>query len=101
TKEIFAFPDRNNGIVPVVGVDGWSRIINSNSQFAGMEFVDGPLNAHSIPDWIACVIHRKDRTHPIRGREYFDEVYRGVAPAKSPARRMLRHKATIQCSRLA
>jgi phage recombination protein Bet len=29
TKEIYAFPDKNNGIVPVVGVDGWSRIINS------------------------------------------------------------------------
>ena len=29
TKEIFAFPDRNAGIVPVVGVDGWSRIIRS------------------------------------------------------------------------
>jgi hypothetical protein len=31
TKEIFAFPDKQNGIVPVVGVDGWSRIINSGS----------------------------------------------------------------------
>ena len=26
-KEIYAFPDRQNGIVPVVGVDGWSRIM--------------------------------------------------------------------------
>ncbi|VDY86474.1 bacteriophage recombination protein [Escherichia coli] len=24
TKEIYAFPDKQNGIVPVVGVDGWS-----------------------------------------------------------------------------
>lgn len=30
TKEIYAFPDKQNGIVPVVGVDGWSRIINEN-----------------------------------------------------------------------
>ena len=30
TKEIYAFPDKQNGIVPVVGVDGWSRIINSH-----------------------------------------------------------------------
>src|SRR5687767_12125601 len=28
TREIYAFPDKNAGIVPVVGVDGWSRIIN-------------------------------------------------------------------------
>ncbi|WP_241284663.1 recombinase RecT, partial [Enterobacter hormaechei] len=27
TKEIYAFPDKG-GIVPVVGVDGWARIIN-------------------------------------------------------------------------
>lgn len=38
TKEIYAFPDRNNGIIPVVGVDGWCRIINSHPQFDGMEF---------------------------------------------------------------
>ncbi|HFU2207778.1 TPA: phage recombination protein Bet [Escherichia coli] len=38
TKEIYAFPDKQNGIVPVVGVDGWSRIINENQQFDGMDF---------------------------------------------------------------
>ncbi len=30
TKEIYAFPDKQNGIVPVVGVDGWSRIEAEN-----------------------------------------------------------------------
>jgi len=38
TKEIYAFPDRQNGIVPVVGVDGWARIINAHPQFDGMDF---------------------------------------------------------------
>ena len=38
TKEIYAFPDKHKGIVPVVGVDGWSRIINQHPQFNGMEF---------------------------------------------------------------
>jgi len=37
TKEIYAFPDKG-GIVPVVGVDGWSRIINEHPQFDGLEF---------------------------------------------------------------
>ena len=37
TKEIYAFPDKG-AIVPVVGVDGWARIINSHPQFDGMEF---------------------------------------------------------------
>lgn len=102
TKEIFAFPDRNNGIVPVVGVDGWSRIINSNPQFDGMDFTEGELNSKKIPEWIECTIYRKDRQHPIKVKEYFDEVYRDInGPWKSHPRRMLRHKAMIQCARLA
>jgi phage recombination protein Bet len=101
TKEIYAFPDRNHGIVPVVGVDGWSRIINSNSQFDGMEFNDGELNEKKIPEWIECRMYRKDRQHAICVREYFSEVYRDVGPWKTHPRRMLRHKAMIQCARLA
>lgn len=101
TKEIYAFPDRNNGIVPVVGVDGWSRIINSNPQFDGMEFNEGELDNKKIPAWIECVIYRKDRSHAIKTREYFSEVYRDVGPWKTHPRRMLRHKAMIQCARLA
>lgn len=95
TKEIYAFPDRNNGIVPVVGVDGWSRIINSHPQFDGMEYEQ---DAESC----TCIIYRKDRSHPVRVTEWMAECRRdGVAPWKSHPRRMLRHKATIQCARLA
>ncbi len=101
TKEVYAFPDKNNGIVPVVGVDGWSRIINSHSAFDGMEFVDGPTGAAGLPEWIECAIHRKDRAHPIRTREYMAECKRGTGPWQSHPRRMLRHKAMIQCARLA
>lgn len=102
TREIYAFPDRNNGIVPVVGVDGWSRIINSHDKFDGMEFNEGPLDAKNIPEWIECIIYRKDRSHPIKTKEYFAEVYRDNAgPWKSHPRRMLRHKSMIQCARLA
>jgi phage recombination protein Bet len=101
TKEIYAFPDRNHGIVPVVGVDGWSRIINSHPQFDGMDFEDGPLNDRKLPEWIECVMHRKDRSHPVKVKEYFAEVARDVGPWKSHPRRMLRHKAMIQCARLA
>lgn len=95
TKEIYAFPDRNNGIVPVVGVDGWSRIINSHPQFDGMDF-------EQTDEACTCVIYRKDRTHPVRVTEYMSECKRdGVGPWKSHPRRMLRHKAMIQCARLA
>lgn len=102
TKEIFAFPDRHKGIVPVVSVDGWARIVNEHPQFDGMDFVDGPIAAEGgIPDWIECVMYRKDREHPVRIREYFSEVRRDTQPWKSHPRRLLRHKAFIQGARIA
>lgn len=95
TKEIYAFPDKNNGIVPVVGVDGWSRIINNHPQFDGMDFEQ---DAESC----TCIIYRKDRSHPVKVTEYMSECRRPNAqPWISHPRRMLRHKAMIQCARLA
>ncbi|PPA77675.1 phage recombination protein Bet [Achromobacter spanius] len=94
-KEIYAFPDKGS-IVPVVGVDGWARIVNDHPQFNGAEFVmaeDGSA--------VTCIIHRKDRDHPTRVTEYLAECERGTQPWKSHPRRMLRHKAFMQCGRLA
>ena len=120
TKEIYAFPDKNNGIIPVVGVDGWARIINDHPSFDGIEFeysnkmvtMDGAKV--TCPEWVECVIFRTDRTRPIRIREYLDEVYRapfkGIkngrsftaeGPWQTHTKRQLRHKALIQCSRVA
>lgn len=95
TKEIYAFPDRQNGIVPVVGVDGWARIINSHAQFDGMEFEQDEESC-------TCIMYRKDRSRPVKVTEYMAECKRnGVGPWTSHPRRMLRHKAMIQCARLA
>lgn len=94
TKEIYAFPDKNNGITPVVGVDGWARIINSHPQFDGMEFA---ADAESC----TCKIYRKDRNHPTTVTEYLEECRRNTQPWNSHPRRMLRHKAMIQAARLA
>ena len=94
TKEIYAFPDKNNGIVPVVGVDGWSRIINSHPQFDGIDFEQDSESC-------TCIIYRKDRSHPIKVTEWMAECKRGTGPWQSHPRRMLRHKAMIQCARLA
>ena len=116
TKEIYAFPDKNNGIVPVVGVDGWARIINDNPQFDGMEFarsdemVRMPGANSDAPAWIECAMYRKDRTRPVVIREYLDEVYREpfkgkfglvTGPWQTHPKRFLRHKAMIQCARMA
>jgi phage recombination protein Bet len=118
TKEIYAFPDKQNGIVPVVGVDGWSRIINQHPQFDGMAFhasetlVDLP-GAKPCPAWMECILYRKDRQHPGPIREYLDEVYREPytgskdgrsytipGPWQTHTKRFLRHKTMIQAARL-
>lgn len=114
TREIFAFEDKFKGIVPVVSVDGWSRITNDHPEFDGVEFVNSekeitaPDGGKKAFEWIECVIHRKDRQHPIKVREYFDEVYqkpRGQnqthGPWQTHPKRMHRHKVFIQCARLA
>lgn len=95
TKEIYAFPDRT-GIVPVVSVDGWVRIINSHAQMDGVDFEMAEDGSSCT-----CTIHRKDRAHPTRVTEYLAEVDRQTAPWKSHKRRMLRHKTLIQCARIA
>lgn len=122
TKEIYAFPDKQNGIVPVVGLDGWSRLINSNPEFDGMEFVesekimedtttdDAPKHK-SCPEWIECRMYRKDRRVAIPAKEKFAECYRApfknsygkwvTGPWQTHTSRMLRHKAMIQAARLA
>ena len=48
TREIYAFPDKQNGIVPVVGVDGWARIINTHPQFDGVEFEQDKRQMHML-----------------------------------------------------
>lgn len=106
TKEIYAFPDKHNGVVPVVGVDGWARIINDHAMFDGMTFGQSSKmvtlkDAKPCPEWITCTIYRKDRAHPVEVSEHLDEVWRPTLPWKSHTKRMLRHKAMIQCARLA
>lgn len=78
----------------MVGVDGWARIINTHPQFDGLDF-------EQDADSCTCIIHRKDRGHPTRVTEYMVECKRDVGPWKSHPYRMLRHKALIQCARLA
>ena len=102
-NEIFLVP--TGGVLGpttvVVGVDGWSRIINSHSQFAGMRFRESSKLIDDIPSWIECSIFRWDRHVPTTVREYLEEVRGEGAAWITHPRRMLRHKAMIQCARLA
>lgn len=100
TKELYAFPAKGGGIVPVVSIDGWAKIINDHKAFDGVEFfdVDAP---DGRPLAVTCRIHRKDRSHPTKVTEYLSECQRSTDPWKTHPRRMLRHKALIQCARVA
>ena len=97
---IYAFPAKSGGIVPVVGIDGWLSIINDHPQYDGMT-VDVAVDGDGIPVSATCAIYRKDRTHPTVVTEYYDECRRETEPWKMMPARMLRHKAIIQCARIA
>lgn len=112
TKELFAFSDKG-AIVPVVSVDGWSRIINEHSQFDGLEFrysdelVTMP-RGKECPAWCEVTMYRKDRSRPTVVREYLDEVYQAPrgqnaydGPWQTHTKRFLRHKTLIQGARIA
>jgi phage recombination protein Bet len=100
TREIYAFPKKGGGIQPIVGIDGWSNLINSHPACDGIEFKD-EFDAKGALVSITCLIHRKDRSHPTMVTEYMEECRRPTEPwTKWPAR-MLRHKALIQCARYA
>ena len=98
TKQIYAFPSKG-GIVPIVSIDGWLRIINENPQFDGMEFVDNVVDGKLIS--ITCLMYRKDRSRHVEVTEYMAECARGTDTWKQWPARMLRHKATIQAARYA
>jgi len=98
TKEIYAFPAKGGGIVPVVSIDGWLRMMNDHPQFDGIDYEW----EHDGEKLAACtaIIFRKDRSKPVRVTEYLAECKRATDPWKME-HRMLRHKATIQCARVA
>jgi hypothetical protein len=58
----------------VVGVDGWSRLINAHDQFDDMGFIESPELEQNLPAWVECTIHRKDRRIPLSVREYMVEA---------------------------
>jgi phage recombination protein Bet len=99
TKQIYAFPSKG-GIQPVVSVDGWLHILNSQPEFDGMEF-EMEDEADGKPYSITAVIYRKDRSRPMRVTEYYSECYRPTEPWKQFPRRMLRHKVIKESVRVA
>lgn len=100
TKEIYAFPKQGGGIQPIVSVDGWANLINSQPACDGFEFEDHLGEKGEILS-ITCKVYRKDRGRPTTATEYMSECRRDTSTWKQWPRRMLRHKALIQAARYA
>ena len=99
-KEIYAFPAKGGGIVPIVSVDGWNKMLIRQPDFDGIEFAfehgqDGQL--------ISCTatIYTKSRSRPVSVTEYFDECKRNTDPWNNMPHRMLRNRTLCQASRMA
>ena len=97
-KELYAFPAKGGGIVPVVSIDGWVSMVNGHPAMDGMQFEEHSEDGKLVA--ITCRIWRKDRSRPIEVTEHLAECKRNTEPWKME-HRMLRHKALMQCARYA
>lgn len=100
TKEIYAFPDKSGGIVPVVSIDGWIHLLNAQPDYDGIEFEYADDDAGKVASCEATIFF-KSKKRPLKIREYFAECFRNTEPWKTCPRRMLRHKTLIQTGRVA
>lgn len=97
-RELFAFPKKGGGIVPMVSIDGWVNLVNKQPNLAGFEF------EHHFDDdkklaAVTCRMYRKDRAMPVVVTEYMIECFRNTEPWRTMPSRMLCHKALIQTAR--
>lgn len=100
TREIHAFTSGDKGVVPIVGIDGWTHIVNREGTFDGCEFEE-IQGENGLPDRITCKMYVKERQHPVSATERFTECKRNTIPWQTMPWRMLRHKAYMQAARYA
>lgn len=103
TNQIYIFPAKGGGVIPVIPIDGWIHIINNQKKYNGLKSIEHyDDKAKGGVKAITCEIHIKGRDFPVVVTEYMDECF---MPNKEPWKkwpvRMLRHKAIIQCARVA
>ena len=100
-KEMYAFPAKGGGIVPLVAIDGWTKIVNRQPSFDGVKFHWDFDSETNKPVACTCTMWVKGRKEPVQVTEFLDECSRGTEPWTKMPRRMLRHRAFIQAARLA
>ena len=119
-REIYAIPGRQGQpIQPVISYDGWMKVLLRQPTYDGMEIIPSDTKIRpdgmdrDVHEWCEVIIYDKTRTHPLRVREYFEEVTRArkilgkngkwILDPKNPwvqmPWRMLRNKTVIQAVR--
>ena len=100
-REMTAFPGKSGGVVPVVMVDGWIKLVNRQENFNGVELIENEDDKGELVS-VTAKFYLKNTDHPVVVTEYLKECF---DPSKEPwkrwPRRMLRHKAYIQGARVA
>jgi phage recombination protein Bet len=99
-KELYAFPAKGGGIVPIVSVDGWNKMLVRQPDFDGIEFDFAETEAGELVSCTAT-IHVKNRSHPVKITEYMAECKRNTEPWNNMPHRMLRNRTLCQASRIA
>lgn len=99
-KELYAFPAKGGGIVPIVSVDGWNKMLIRQPDFDGIEF-EFTDDDKGEPWSCTAVIYIKGRGRPVKVTEYYAECKRNTDPWNNMPRRMLRNRTLCQASRMA
>lgn len=104
--EIYAFPDKSGGIVPIVGVNGWRQIAASNPEYAGVRFEiskevetieEAKITAPSYISTFVKVRRPDGFVFESQGIAFFSEKFRGESEAwRKYPRQMLLNKSLIQ-----
>jgi len=113
-NQIYAFPSKKGGIIPVVGIDGFIALALAHPDYDGFELtysediVEVDKDAKPCPEWIEAKVFKRGQTYPVTVREYVDECYQSKqskggynSPWQTHTKRMLRHKTLIQAFRVA
>jgi hypothetical protein len=90
----------NSPVILALSIDGWSKVINAHPQFDGMSFSESQAHQGGLPLYLECTLYRKDRRVATSVREYMSEANTESGAWLTHPRRMLRHKAMVQCARL-
>ena len=100
TGQIYPYKSKNGKMHIIVGVDGWSKIVNMQRSLDGINFIENFDDEKKLFS-ITCEISIKHRKHPVIITEYLSECMMDTPSWRKWPIRSLRHKTFIQCARIA